>query len=158
MFKIQFTVSVSQTSLRGHGKLMRSLNRGVMELVRDVYWPQHYRINAKTRPGGEYGYSKRGMGYMLYKAKRWGHQDPLVFSGRTRDTVRESAANGITATQYRSKLRAKTAFPTKAQLRKELEVIAPSEKRSMMAWSQREYVRRASSGEFGRRYKRRIQG
>lgn len=49
------------------------------------YWHEHFRLKHFTKEGAaEYHYAPRARGYMIYKAKKWGHQNPLVFSGDTR--------------------------------------------------------------------------
>jgi hypothetical protein len=89
-------------------KLMaRERNNVNREVMRDLgnYWHDNFRAKHFTREGAfEYGYALRSRGYMIRKAKVKGHQDPLVWSGLSRELSRIKDIRP-TATSALSKVR-----------------------------------------------------
>lgn len=89
----------------------------------------HFRKNAKTMPGGPYGFIPRPAKYNAEKLRRFGTDEPNVRTGRMRRFIRNNAR--ITATQYRARIYLRNYFPMNDDRRREMEVIAPSERREM---------------------------
>lgn len=131
---------------RGHNKMMRVL---LMEAMQEHRWntlPQHFERNAKTAPGGEYGYRKRTAKYQRRKAKKVGHQIPLVLTGRLAAMIQSNAK--ITATSKQARLRTRGYFPMKVELRKEIEVISSEEQSKLKNDLKRKYVEYAKLKSF----------
>lgn len=63
---------------------LNNINKGTMQDVGE-YWHNHFREKHFTTAGArEYGYAPRARGYMIAKAKKKGHQLPLVWTGVSR--------------------------------------------------------------------------
>jgi hypothetical protein len=86
---------------------IRKQNNIRRESMREVgtYWHGHFREKHFTREGAsEYGYAQRSRGYMIAKARVKHHQDPLVWSGESREQSR--ALHVVpTATQAEAKVK-----------------------------------------------------
>lgn len=57
------------------------------DMALETWWseilPEHFEFGATSR----YGYTKRDRAYQIRKARRKGHQQPMVWSGRLRDAL-----------------------------------------------------------------------
>ena len=124
---------------------MRKINRQTMTRIRFQFWPKHFERNPETAPGGAYGYEKRTRKYQISKAKRAGHQKPLVLSGRMKQAVLSGAK--ITATAKRGRIKARNYFPMTVQRRSEVEAVSPREQKILVERAGRDYVRLINSGK-----------
>lgn len=154
MMILNMTLESNLFTKRGHKTVVRKLLRESMERHRDVKLPRHFDRNADTAPGGAYGYAKRTAKYQRRKAKRKGHQKPLVLSGRLKDHV--LAQSRITATATRTRLYARSYFPMRVQMRKEIESISKLEQSEMRGLMGLKYLDAAKRPEFQEFRRRRI--
>lgn len=148
MLTIAYEIQSSLVTKRTHNKIMRKVNRQAMTRHRQRL-PLHFQRNSKTTPGGAYGYEKRNKRYQIRKAKQQGHQKPLVFTGRLKQSILSNVR--ITATAGRGRLKTRGYFPMRTQRRSEIEAIAPDERREMVARAERDYYRLARRPEFQRK-------
>lgn len=84
--------------------MQRQINDEVREEMRAMgqAWKERYLPKHFTRAGArEYAYKDRTKGYMMKKARKQGHQDPLVYSGESR--ARALGAGNIVATAIAKK-------------------------------------------------------
>lgn len=130
---IELQIKRFNLTARNHARLMRDINRRVMERQWSDRVPMHFEMSAYA----EYGARKRAKATDDYKKKKRGHTKPNVFSGRLRRSMRHK----ITATQHGSKL------TIRAQLRqvKQSEDASPIAKyreqrkqRRLATWQKRE--------------------
>jgi hypothetical protein len=82
---------------RGFGKVIKESLQEAGMLWHRRYLPDHFRRGAASK----YGYQKRTADYMKRKARRKGHQAPLVFSGDLKRTVTRTAHVGGTSKQVK---------------------------------------------------------
>lgn len=133
---------------RKHGQLMKLLLRESMAFQRDINLDRHFQVGAESR----YGYAKRGKRYMIRKAKKYGHQKPLVFSGRMQRDLKSSVR--ITATQHRATLKARNYFPMTLERRAEIEAITKDEEAHIAARLHRRYAALVRTPTFQRKRRR----
>lgn len=146
---INFEIKANLVTKRAHGQIMRQVNRGILERWRDKYLPLHFEGGASQR----YGYRPRSGRYLARKRKQVGHGIPLVLTGRLRDAIRRGVV--IRATQYRGTARSRGYFPMRNEMRGEIERITDAERRELVEWARKEYLRLAGKPEFKRRRQRR---
>lgn len=142
---INFEIKANLVTKRSHGQIMRQVNRGMLERWRDRFLPLHFEGGASQR----YGYRPRTSRYVARKRRMVGHNIPLVLTGRLRDTIRRGVV--IRATQYRASARSRGYFPMRNEMRGEIERITDAERRDLIQWGRREYLRLAKKPEFARR-------
>lgn len=83
--------------MRGRKRAMRlAMQAGVEHWWKEVM-PGHFETSAAAK----YGYEKRTKKYMIYKARKQGHQKPLVFSGALERSVRRGV--NLTGTSTRAR-------------------------------------------------------
>lgn len=73
----------------------RVWDRGIRMGLRNatLFWQREMAAgHFEQGAAGKYGYAPRTKKYQIRKAKRWGHQQPLVWTGVTRDWVRSRFA------------------------------------------------------------------
>lgn len=131
----------SSMTARGHAKLMKILMRQMAIRHRERVLPLHFLPGASAK----YGMERRTDKYLAKKYKKWKHQKPLVWSGKTRDTV---VGSKVTATQYKSRIYVRNYFPMKDQLRREIEVITPAELKAAAEWFEKMYGDAVNGGLF----------
>ena len=86
----------------------------------------HFKVNAKTAPGGAYGYVARSPGYVLRKLRQYGHNIPWYRTGRASRFIYSNSV--VRATQHRATLEIKAPFPLRPQARRELEAMTDDER------------------------------
>lgn len=150
MLEVEFQIKRFQLTARNHARLMREINRGVMERQAKRI-ENHFEEAAYSL----YGARRRDPKYTRAKRKKYGHNRPLVKTGRLKRAILSRIK--ITATQYGSKLvtRGSTKSPLQDWQKREIAVISRSEiamERRRMA---SEYIRGAT-GRFARKRRRRI--
>ena len=118
-------VRVEGVNKRLHAQALRFANRATMQKHVLTTLGKHYKQLPETQPGGDYGYVSRSAKYLAKKQRVKGHQDPLVWSGRTKRHIRNNAV--ITATQNKATFRASNYFPMKKQMRMEIEAVSSKE-------------------------------
>jgi hypothetical protein len=114
----------------------------------------HFETNAKTAPGGPYGYAARTPAYVARKLKRYGHNRPWYRTGYSSRFIYSNSR--VRATQYRSTLEIRAPFPLKEQARKELEAITPDEQQDARELCRAGFIRRANDPKNKQRRTRRI--
>lgn len=138
---IEFDQAESVTNRR-HAQIMReSLRWGMVQQV-NVRLGDKFKQNAKTAPGGEYGFKPRPKKYVQRKIAKFGSDaaNPNVRTGKLKRYIRNNALGRITATQHRSRVRMSSYFPMNDERRREMEVIAPSERPQIAADIKAKYV------------------
>lgn len=143
---LSIAVDSSLFTKRGHKVVMRRILTEEITEHKQRRLARHFERNADTAPGGGYGYTARTIKYQRRKAKKAGHQIPLVLSGKLRQTVLGSSRT--TATSGRAKLYAKGYFPMRAQMRKEIENFSRVEISEIKAKSGLKYVAYAKKPEY----------
>lgn len=151
---LKIEISDNVLTARAHKQVMRKLYRQAGTRIRFEYFPKHFENRSETRPGGAYGYEKRSKKYQIGKARRKGHQRPLVYSGRMKQAI--LANTKITSTPTRGTVKARNYFPMKVERRQEIEAISAAEANELAKRMERDYTRYANSSEFSQfRRKRR---
>ncbi len=108
-------------------------------LALGVMWHKDFRPKHFTRGGaGEYGYRPRTTAYNAKKLKRFGHKDPLVFTGesRTRSRIRN-----VKATRKGNRISLGTPRINFSGRASELRVISRTEKGVLTNRMQRHMVK-----------------
>jgi hypothetical protein len=107
MLKIELQVTRANLTSRMHAKLMRHINRRVMERQLAERVPKHFEMVAYS----EYGAKQRSAKYneSKMKARFIGHIRPNVRTGFLKRSIRGK----ITATQYGAKLVLRASLNTK---------------------------------------------
>lgn len=142
---ILIDVKTKLFTARGHARVMRDVLRQRMEFFRDELLPTHFEVNELTRPGGGYNYEARTRATQLRKAKKFGHQKPLVQTGRLFQAVMVNSQ--ITATQHRSRFKSHGYFPMNVLRRREIEAITPGQQKLLRSGLRDLYVRAAQLPE-----------
>lgn len=155
MIYIQHEIERFELSPRRHAKLMRDLNREVLTNHAIKTLPKHFESNAKTRPGGEYGYDTRGAKYTRTKRKKYGHAKPNVYTGKLRDAVLSKAR--VYPTQYKATLRTRGTpdHRLSSKQRREVETVSIDERDEYARWQAREYAKRAFDIKYASRRRKR---
>lgn len=126
---IAFSASVKTELLtaRGVTQISRQANRLEMVSHKVERLPLHFQNVPESRPGGEWGYKPRKKKYQIRKARKFGHQKPLVATGELEQAVLRSAK--VTATSKRAKIIARGSRSSNltAQFREEIEAITSAE-------------------------------
>lgn len=138
-----------ELTARDQARLLRDALRKTAENRRLVTLGDHFKVNAKTAPGGAYGYERRSPRYLERKQRRYGHQRPLELTGRLKRYVRNNSV--VRATQYRSTLQIKSYFPLNAQRRKELEASSAADDQADALVGQQYFAREAPKRRRQRR-------
>lgn len=147
--KIKIEMAVDLVTPRTHAKIMRDINRKQGEKHKSKTILKHFENVPETRPGGAYGYEKRGQRYAFRKQKAKGHRRPNVFSGRMRETILSSSI--VRATQTRWTFQAKNYFPMRLAQRDEIEAVAPGEIGQMVREMRADYINACNRPENRRR-------
>ena len=155
MMWINHEIKRFELSPRVHNRLMNDLNREVMvKHGRDVV-PRHFESNAKTRPGGEYGYKTRGVKYTKEKRKKFGHSKPNVYSGKLRDAVLSKIRVTSTAQRARMITRGTNEHKLADFQRREIEAMSIDEREAYARWQGSEYAKRAFDLKYGKKRRKR---
>lgn len=154
MIGIAFTITQDMISDRKARKLSRKLTRQSLARIRDFYWPQHFERNHKTAPGGGYRYAKRSRKYQIWKAKKLGHQKPMVKSGRTRTAARRNAK--ISATFKGGRIRSKTHYKRTPERARELEAVTEVEEHEIAQRYGRDWLRLSKRPEYQTKHRRKV--
>lgn len=136
-----------EVTARVHAKLMRAAMRHVAEYHVANHLVRHFEDNPSTRPGGAYGYKRRGRKYLERKQRIVGHQIPNVLTGAMRATVLGSAASRITATQDRLRISMSNYFPLRQERWGELKAVTPGEYRTLRQQAHKFYRDEAAKPE-----------
>jgi D-tyrosyl-tRNA(Tyr) deacylase len=152
-----FIVQSDIVTARTHAKLMRELNREVMERHAAENLPKHFANVPETFPGaGGYRYRRRQEKYNQMKRRRFGEAIPNVKTGALREAV--LAKVKVTATQHRARIL--TSGTREHQLtdwqRREIEIRSEREKREDIKWQEQEYSRRVQLPENRRKRRRKL--
>jgi hypothetical protein len=151
---ITFEVNEDLCTERGHRRIMNQLLREEMEHHRDARIPKHFDGSPETTAGvGGYGYKARSRKYQRQKLKKFGHNTPLVYSGRLRDSIRQSSK--ITATANRCSWKARSYFPLKPERRAEIEAVSNRERIEIAKSVEKKYAEQAARPENRRQRRRR---
>lgn len=134
---------------RDEATLLREALRTAAQHRRLVTLGDHFKVNAKTAPGGVYGYERRSPKYLQRKQKRFGHQRPWEWSGRSKRYIRNNSP--VRATQYRSTLQLRAPFPLNDKRRRELEASSPEDDRADARAGQEYFAREAPKKRRKRR-------
>lgn len=137
-----------------HNRLMREALRATMRDHLSHRMGDHFRENAKTAPGGEYGYTARSPRYQARKRRKLGHTRPNFFTGKL---ARETRNSQITATAKRARVIIRAGRPLKNQQRLELEAITRTEEQEIAAFAGAHYQEHANNPKNRRRRRRRIE-
>lgn len=117
---------------RQHRKFSNEALRGAAVHHKLVSARRHFEINSDTREGGAYGFVKRTKAHMIRKARKHGHQNPNVFSGRERAHVLANAR--VTATHVKARVIYRSLHSRSAQQAdrwiREMETVSSDEQLS----------------------------
>ncbi len=139
---------------RTHNKIMKKINRAAMIHHRDKRLALHYQENAKTRPGGEYGFRERSKKYNRRKMRKKGHTKPNVYSGYMQRYIRNNSR--ITATRNRGRFYSRNYFKMKVEARQEIEVVARSEHVEIAKEQNERYTTEANKPSNQRKRRRKV--
>jgi len=143
---------------RTHKRILRQVNREIGVLHRNKTLKKHFENNPDTRSGGAYGYEARTKKYQIRKARKKGHQRPLVFSGEMRRTV--LGTSRVTATKDHWRVYARTGKTLNPELRRqitdELEAVSEREIDQYISLMQRRYTMLANRPENRRKRKKKL--
>ncbi len=138
---------------RTHARILKQVHREIGVLHRNRTLKKHFENRPETRPGGEYGYERRTKKYQIQKARKKGHQKPLVFSGDMQRTV--TGTSRVTATQHRWRVYARTGKTLRTllsqQIKDELEAVSQSEVDHYLSLMERRYAQLANRPENQRK-------
>lgn len=134
---IELRIKQFNLPIRAHARLMKDINRRVMERQRDERVPQHFENIAYSK----YKAKKRSSKYNEEKQKQYGHKKPNVRSGYLKDSLRFK----VTATQYGSRLLIRASLNNKLP-QAEWEAMTPEQQerwkrknvRRLANWQKRE--------------------
>lgn len=123
----------------------------------------HFKVNAKTAPGGPYGYKQRSPEYVKFKQRTFGHNLPNVATGKLKRSIRNNSRITSTSTKTtiylkgvnRSK-REDRNFTASEQQWRELKAITPDEMRDAEQLAVDTYRKEAAKPENQSKRKRRI--
>jgi hypothetical protein len=129
-----FTVKETGYSPKLALRKLKEMNLATVHAMGD-YWHEHFREKHFTQAGArEYGYAPRNVGYMIKKAKKWGHRNPLVWSGVSRalSKIKHLVPSG---TSQSARVRVVLHTPAlnlipkggRINLRAEMEKVSPAE-------------------------------
>lgn len=142
-FSFSFEVQQSTLTKRGHGRLMKNLNRDLAFWHHKKNIPKHFSGGPETVPGGGgYRYRRRTAKYNEAKQKKWGHQTPLVWSGGLKRRTLSNAQRTIRATQFKWTLIVR-GKPANSFLRKEIEAVSNKEQRELVTRLKKRYPKAA---------------
>lgn len=154
MYNIEIQIKRAGLTARAHARLMREINRRVMERHRDQRLPQHFENAAYS----EYGARQRDPKYNAQKlrSRYIGHIRPNVKTGRLRRAVLKNVK--ITATQHGSKLRTRGTVKNRLAnwQRREIAMLSKKEIRQERKRQASEYKHGATSPQYSRKRQRRI--
>lgn len=119
-------VESSDLTKRELAAAMREALRVTAQHHRRYTMGDHFKVNAKTAPGGAYGYTARSPGYVLRKLRQYGHNIPWYRTGRASRSIYSNSV--VRATQFRATLEIKAPFPLRPQARRELEAMTDEER------------------------------
>ena len=160
MMPIEFTVT--RQGLELTAKWWRYILSDAWEHA-GAFWhrnilPKHFT----TAGAAEYGYAKRTKNYMIRKARKQGHQVPMVWSGATRKAAIRTRDVRVTSTGARVVLRGLPAYIWQSQYRnagggsrwgtgqpnmvKELMTISEGDAKAVAQVMDRFITRRAKTG------------
>jgi len=137
---------------RQHAKIMRDVNREIMERHRRLILRRHFEGTPETRAGGAWDYAPRSLKYNRWKKRKVGHTIPLVLTGKLKQIVLTQSK--ITATQHRSRLYVRGYFPMKPELRDEIEAVSSQDAAALVKWAKKEYIDRANDPANRRKRRR----
>lgn len=153
MYEIETQIERASLPARAHARLMRDLNRRVMERIKGRL-PDHFEEAAYSA----YGSRPRSSKYNEWKRrnKRIGHIKPNVKTGRLKRAVLGKVK--ITATQYGAKLTTRGDVKSKLQdwQRREIAKVSKSEIGQERKRQASEYKRGATSTKYKRKRSKRI--
>lgn len=149
---ISYELKADLFTARGHNEAMREVNREVLERHRDRNLPRHFQGGATSR----YGYRQRTARYTQRKRRKYGHSIPLVYTGGTRDAIRQNTK--ITATRNGGRLKSRGRFPMKEAMRSEIEIITRDERDELAAFALNRYVKKAGEKRFRRQRRKKGSG
>lgn len=121
---IQVDMETRSVSRRIHERIVRDSLRAAATNHIEKIVPLHFETSAVRR----YGYAPRKKGYMIMKARKYGHQRPLVKTGQLQATIANTSR--VTATQHKSTAHLYAYFPLVPERRKELEAMDVSDRKA----------------------------
>lgn len=151
VFRIEQTSEL--VTKRNHNKIMNMLYRETMNRHKKTGLQARFRRGPKTRPGGEFGFSKRSLKYQRRKAKIKGTLAPNVWSGKTRSNARNAI---VRATSKGGTINFRTGYRLTYQRRQELEGISQPEQAKYTKTMKRRYYELANSRQFKRKRRKRV--
>ena len=152
MLPIEMQIKRFDLTPRNHARLMRDINRRIMERHAKQRLPNHFEEAAYSL----YDARQRDSRYVQTKRKRRGHNRPNVKTGRLRRSVLSRVK--ITAPQYGSRLITRGTVKSRLQdwQKREIAVLAKQEIASERRRQASEYRRGALSPQYARKRRRRI--
>lgn len=127
MIVFSSTIETEMLTKRGVSQISRQANRLEMVSHKVNRLPLHFQNVPEARPGGAWGYKARSRKYQIRKARKHGHQRPLVFSGELEQAVLRSAKVTATTTRARIIARGSRKSNLTTQFREEIEAISSAE-------------------------------
>lgn len=174
MLKLELQIQRANLTARMHARLMREINRTVIE----SHAEKRVKLHFEEQAYGRYNARRRGKKYSEYKRRKFGHDRPNYRTG----TLYRSLRKKITATQYGGRL-ILSARLNKFIDPEEFEKMSPKararvsakQNRRLANWQKREiavltkeeitqdrktmarlYKRGATSPEYARKRKRKV--
>lgn len=154
---IQTLLEAQLVNKRGHGRILRQVNRELAVRHKNQRVARHFERNRFTNPGsGDYGFERRSKRWQIIKERSGADpKRPNVFSGSMRRGILSSGQ--VTATQHRWRWRARNPdFPLPDWQREEIEAIAQPEIDEDTRLMERRYRMLAARPEFQRRRRRKV--
>jgi hypothetical protein len=154
MIAFSSTIETELLTKRGISQISRQANRLEMVSHKVNRLPLHFQNVPESRPGGAWGYKARSRKYQIRKARKHGHQKPLVFSGELEQAVLRSAKVTATATRGRISARGSRKSNLTTQFRDEIEAISSrEEQRAAENWGTT-FTTLASDSRYQKKRKR----
>lgn len=151
IFKIEHQSEL--VTARNHNKIMNVNYRELMNRHKQTGLQSRFRRGPKTRPGGEFGFSKRSLKYQRRKQKIKGTLAPNVWSGKTRENAKNAT---VRATAKRGTIKFPTGYRLTYQRRQELEGISRMEQYKYAKTMKRRYIEMANSRQFKRKRRKKV--
>ena len=155
MIVLDAQIDTDLLTVRGIKQISNTVNRTIMLEHKDKVLPEHFKNVPQTRSGGVYKYEKRDKQYMISKARRFGHQLPLVKEGNLRKAVLASARVTATATGATLHARGSNLSPLSDKHRDEIEIVSEAERSHMAEEWGRLFVILAQFPQFRRKERKR---
>lgn len=153
-FSLNITWDENTLTGLSHSKLMNDLMRRMGNQHKVQHLPKHFQACPETSVGGAYGYAARTLRWQKRKQREGRPLQANVYTGRLAAEVMFSST--VTATQYRTRVRAKGYFPMRDSQRKEIEAVSGPERTWLAKEAGKDYAKRSKSNEYRKKRHRKL--